>query len=315
MGFADDSALGGSGTMDVGKSEGAPMTADNTVEFLDLYNRLERLIRERYNLSRDGGAIAWLLSRDKAPRALRDELDYCREVRNFLQHNERIDGSYAVIPSDAMLDALRSTLERFEGMGAAEDVCTRREKIRVATMDEPLRPVLRDMAEHGYAHVPILVDGRVVGVLSESTVLSYLVDDMALEIPEAATLKQLERLLALDAHELISTGKRRSSVVITAVNYIEQHYAEELTLGKIAEEIYVSPPYLSNIFKEKMDINLMSYIHKVRVEKAKKLLLESSLSIQKVAELVGYRHEKHFMQIFKKACGMTPSQFRFRKKE
>lgn len=99
------------------------------------------------------------------------------------------------------------------------------------------------------------------------------------------------------------------------MNYIERHYAEELTLGKIAEEIYVSPPYLSNIFKEKMDINLMSYIHKVRVEKAKKLLLESSLSIQKVAELVGYRHEKHFMQIFKKACGMTPSQFRFRKKE
>lgn len=174
------------------------MTADNTVEFLDLYNRLERLIRERYNLSRDGGAIAWLLSRDKAPRALRDELDYCREVRNFLQHNERIDGSYAVIPSDAMLDALRSTLERFEGMGAAEDVCTRREKIRVATMDEPLRPVLRDMAEHGYAHVPILTDGRVAGVLSESTVLSYLVDDRALEIPETATL---ERLLALDAHE------------------------------------------------------------------------------------------------------------------
>lgn len=99
------------------------------------------------------------------------------------------------------------------------------------------------------------------------------------------------------------------------MNYIEQHYAEELTLGKIAEEIHVSPPYLSNIFKEKMDINLMSYIHKVRVEKAKKLLLESSLSIQKVAELVGYQHEKHFMQIFKKACGMTPSQFRFRKKE
>lgn len=104
-------------------------------------------------------------------------------------------------------------------------------------------------------------------------------------------LAQALHRAALDAHELISTGKRRSSVVITAVNYIEQHYAEELTLGKIAEEIYVSPPYLSNIFKEKMDINLMSYIHKVRVEKAKKLLLESSLSIQKVAELVGYRHE------------------------
>ena len=93
-------------------------------------------------------------------------------------------------------------------MGAAEDVCTRRDKIRVATMDEPLRPVLRDMAEHGFAHVPVLDDGRVVGVLSEGTVLSYLVDDMALEIPAAATLRQLERHLSLDAH-----GKGRFAFV------------------------------------------------------------------------------------------------------
>lgn len=118
---------------------------------------------------------------------------------------------------------------------------------------------------------------------------------------------------ALDAHELISEGKKRSSVIIAAVDYIDSHYSEDLTLGKIAGAIYVSPPYLSNLFKEKMGLNLTSYIHKVRIDRAKKLLLEGSLSIQKVAELVGYRHEKHFMQIFKKTCGMTPSQFRFKK--
>ena len=128
-------------------------------------------------------------------------------------------------------------------------------------------------------------------------------------------LTQALHKAALDAQELISVGKRRSSVVLSAVEYIEEHYAEDLTLGRIAEAIYVSPPYLSNLFKDKMDVNLVAYIHKVRIDKAKKLLLESSLSIQKVAELVGYRHEKHFMQIFKKSCGMTPSQFRFRKKE
>ena len=128
-------------------------------------------------------------------------------------------------------------------------------------------------------------------------------------------LTQALHKAALDAQELISVGKRRSSVVLSAVEYIEEHYAEDLTLGRIAEAIYVSPPYLSNLFKDKMDVNLVAYIHKVRIDKAKKLLLESSLSIQKAAELVGYRHEKHFMQIFKKSCGMTPSQFRFRKKE
>lgn len=62
-----------------------------------------------------------------------------------------------------------------------------------------------------------------------------------------------------------------------------------------------------------MGVNLTTYIHDVRIGKAKELLLDDSLSIQKVAEMVGYRHEKHFMQIFKKTCGMTPSQFRFKK--
>ncbi len=128
-------------------------------------------------------------------------------------------------------------------------------------------------------------------------------------------LTQALHKAALDAQELISVGKRRSSVVLSAVEYIEEHYAEDLTLGRIAEAIYVSPPCQSNLFKDKMDVNLVAYIHKVRIDKAKKLLLESSLSIQKAAELMGYRHEKHFMQIFKKSCGITPSQFRFRKKE
>lgn len=118
---------------------------------------------------------------------------------------------------------------------------------------------------------------------------------------------------ALDAHEFISDGKKHSSVVMAAINYISQHYAESLTLGRIAEAIFVSPPYLSNLFKEKMGVNLTTYIHDVRIGKAKELLLDDSLSIQKVAEMVGYRHEKHFMQIFKKTCGMTPSQFRFKK--
>ena len=128
--------------------------------------------------------------------------------------------------------------------------------------------------------------------------------------------KQLEQALlesALNAQQLIFCGRKRSSVVIAAVDYIEQHYSEDLTLGRIAEAAFVSPQHLSNIFKEKMGITLTAYIHKVRIDQAKRLLLEGSLSIQQVAELVGDRHEKHFMQIFKKVCGMTPSQFRFKK--
>ena len=117
------------------------------------------------------------------------------------------------------------------------------------------------------------------------------------------------------AGEIVEYGSLEDIFDHAAHPYTQCLFATIPSLGKDVEAIYVSPPCLSNLFKDKMDVNLVAYIHKVRIDKAKKLLLESSLSIQKVAELVGYRHEKHFMQIFKKSCGMTPSQFRFRKKE
>ena len=128
--------------------------------------------------------------------------------------------------------------------------------------------------------------------------------------------QQLQEVLheaASDAQVLINAGKRRSSVIIAAVNYVEQHYTENISLKQMAEDIFVSPPYLSNLFKEKMGVNVTAYIHEVRIEKSKKLLLDSTWSIQQIAEQVGYRNEKHFMQMFKKICGMTPSQFRFKK--
>ena len=117
------------------------------------------------------------------------------------------------------------------------------------------------------------------------------------------------------AGEIVECGSLEDIFDHAAHPYTQCLFATIPSLDKDVEAIYVSPPCLSNLFKDKMDVNLVAYIHKVRIDKAKKLLLESSLSIQKVAELVGYRHEKHFMQIFKKSCGMTPSQFRFRKKE
>lgn len=127
-------------------------------------------------------------------------------------------------------------------------------------------------------------------------------------------LSQALHSCAGDAWEQLNGAKRRSAVVTAAVNYIDSHYSEDLTLGQIAAEVFVSPPYLSNLFKEKMGLTLTAYIQRLRIEKAKALLLDGQHSISKVAEAVGYRHEKHFMQTFKKLCGMTPSQFRFRKK-
>lgn len=128
-------------------------------------------------------------------------------------------------------------------------------------------------------------------------------------------LAAMLRNTAYAANEHLAVSRQRSALIMAAVAYIEEHYTEDITLEQVASSIFVSPPYLSNQFREKMGINLVAYIHKVRIEKAKELLLHSELSISNIAEMVGYNGDKHFLQKFKQMNGITPSQFRFKKSD
>ncbi len=118
---------------------------------------------------------------------------------------------------------------------------------------------------------------------------------------------------ALSAFDLLEEGNQRSAVIMNAIRYIDQNFHQHLTLQKIADSVYISAPYLSKLFKQKMGINLMAYLHSVRLEKAKELLADPNLSVMVIAERVGYSNEKVFIQKFKQYNAMTPSQFRFKR--
>ena len=176
------------------------MTQDQTAEFVDLYNRLESAIREAYDVPREVGAVAWLIKNERSFGGVRDALDYCREVRNLLQHNERVGGEYAVVPSPAMLDLLRQTTLRVERMPRAIDLCTKAADVCCAGMGDRVLPVMTRMAEKSYTHAPILEDGRVVGVFSESPLMAHLVRDEIVEVGEKDTFAALAGLLPVGAH-------------------------------------------------------------------------------------------------------------------
>lgn len=83
--------------------------------FLDLYKTLEESIREQHpELPRNGSPVAWAIQNSKRLRKMRDELDYCRKIRNLLSHNARVDGEYAVIPSGAMIESLKNALDKIK---------------------------------------------------------------------------------------------------------------------------------------------------------------------------------------------------------
>ncbi|NOU91704.1 response regulator [Paenibacillus sp. LMG 31456] len=108
--------------------------------------------------------------------------------------------------------------------------------------------------------------------------------------------------------ELRKTGK--NIVVEHAKQYIEGHFHENITLDSIAKTVYVSPVYLSFLFKQVEAINLTEYLTEVRLEAAKKLLTSSSLRTYEIANQVGYQDEKYFSRIFKKKLGLSPTEYR-----
>ncbi len=105
----------------------------------------------------------------------------------------------------------------------------------------------------------------------------------------------------------------RKYVVERMVNYLEDHYNEKISLDQIAENMYLSPFYISKIFKSETGDTPIHHLINIRLEKARELLAEGyEGSIQEVAASVGYDDAYHFSKLFKKRYGISPSQARKR---
>ncbi|MGN0372720.1 MAG: helix-turn-helix domain-containing protein [Enterocloster sp.] len=81
-------------------------------------------------------------------------------------------------------------------------------------------------------------------------------------------------------------------------------------MSSLAETYGLSPNYFSSVFKKKAGCNFVSYLTKTRIEKSKQLLLETDLTVQKIAEKVGYYSNSFFIRAFKKQENITPLEYR-----
>jgi two-component system response regulator YesN len=138
----------------------------------------------------------------------------------------------------------------------------------------------------------------------------------AFEICEDKT--DFERLCFLTARAMegfINTVYRnrrntRTSYHLTrAIEFIHEHYAEELSLSGVAESIYVSEYYLSHLFRREMDTTFSDYVSKVRISRAKTLLTDHTARIQEVAEKSGFNDPNYFAKIFRKRTGISPRSY------
>lgn len=110
-------------------------------------------------------------------------------------------------------------------------------------------------------------------------------------------------------NKLLNTQTRK--VISKALDFINKHFNEDITLNDVSEHVYMSPWYFSKLFKKETGETFTEFILKCRIEKAKELLKSRiELKAYEVAELVGFNDARYFGQIFKKVTGLTPTEYR-----
>lgn len=139
----------------------------------------------------------------------------------------------------------------------------------------------------------------------------------------------LSRLMRIDMHESWNEaveyiyslsnvifklqGEEQKMRADNAVNYIrkfiEEHLSEDLSLVRLAEQVYLNPSYLSRLYKQVMGTNLSDFIDNARIERAKALLEKENLKIQEIAKLVGYETPASFTRFFRKMTGHSPQEY------
>ncbi len=134
-------------------------------------------------------------------------------------------------------------------------------------------------------------------------------------IEKSESAEELNSLLedvAVRIAEKVNNFNNKSIKLILrkAIDYIQEHYSEQVTLNEVAENIYVSTFYISRMFKKELGKSFVDYLNDVRIEKSKELLKDVKYKTYEVAEIVGISDPHYFSKLFKKYSGMTPSEYR-----
>ena len=147
------------------------------------------------------------------------------------------------------------------------------------------------------------------------------------QIDERFRMEMEERLwLCADVHDVLQIRRenicqqirrleterslRETRPISDAKRYIQQHYQEALRLEDVSSAVGFNTTYFSTLFKKETGQNFVDYLTELRINKAKELLSGDDLSVQDVAEMVGYQDLKYFSKLFKRITGVSPSDYK-----
>ena len=136
------------------------------------------------------------------------------------------------------------------------------------------------------------------------------------QIGDARTQYEVEQIFADITELLENTQEKKEDIhnytIKRAINYIREHFMEGISQEEIAENLDITPEYLSTLFYKEMGVNFSVFLKEFRISYAKRLLKGTDMKIYEIAEAVGYHDAKYFMRVFKEVQGTSPKEYRTR---
>ncbi|UJF32488.1 response regulator transcription factor [Paenibacillus hexagrammi] len=212
--------------------------------------------------------------------------------------------------------------ERMDGMLSAQHLTDAIEKLDKAALQEALEQFRMAISHSRFA--PEIAKMVGIHVACRSMAMLKDMNENAQELVQQHGLIRLTRS-KLHVHEALdllqSFGEACISVmaksqsdqskgIIHDINeYVEQHYRDSITIKSIGEKFYIHPVYLGQLFMKKNGVTLNERVHDLRIEEAARLLRDTDMKYNQIAEHVGYLNYDKFLKQFEKRLHMKPSQY------
>lgn len=154
------------------------------------------------------------------------------------------------------------------------------------------------------------VSGEIRGNMERENNAFYIMENIARSTSAREVRYQFEKIMKAAANKEEEFTITENGMILNVIAYIRNHYQRDIALTEAAELCGVTPEYLSRVFNRETGVNFTSFLQNFRISMAKRLLLSGNYKIYEVSEMVGFHDQKYFVKIFKKLCGVTPSEFK-----
>ncbi len=175
------------------------------------------------------------------------------------------------------------------------------------------KELTKNFTGDGYRHMVLelyAVVKRSIIQISPDALMNY-ADKLSDEIDDEKSFCEFFTHLFEYAKDYTQQHSDRNKLLIQKVKaYVEEHYAEELTLDDMADMIGYSTYYFMKLIKEYMGMSFGDFLTSVRMNNAKKLLVSTNMSISEVGYSVGYNDANYFARVFKRQEKVTPSEYK-----